>query len=80
MHRGDIDEPQEMTKRAKPDEKKHWRPVTDPVEVAALKLAGKWKVGIPLWRNVDGNMWAECGDFKLWRDALVQEGKNRCQK
>lgn len=58
-----------------PAVKKHWRPVTDPVEVAALKLAGKWKVGIPLWRNIDGIVWAECGDFKLWRDARVQEGK-----
>lgn len=55
--------------------KLHWRQVTDPVEIAALKLAGKWKPGIPLWAIRDGNMWAESGDLKIWRDARLQVGK-----
>lgn len=63
------------TKRAPIIEpKKHWQPVNDPVEAAALKLAGKWKVGVPLWRNVDGVIWAECVDFKLWREARATTG------
>lgn len=55
--------------------KRRWVPITDPVEVAALRLAGKWKIGIPLWSNYGGTVWAESVDLKIWRDARLQEGK-----
>lgn len=56
--------------KAKPIEpKQRWVPLADPVEIAALKLAGKWKPGIPLWGERNGIIWAESVELKTWREG-----------
>lgn len=64
-----------MKKAKAAEPKQRWVPIADPVEIADLKKTGKWKPETPLWREVDGAMWAESGDLKIWRAARISTGK-----
>lgn len=45
-------------------------PVTDPIEIAALQHAGKWRENIPLWRqNGDTLLVGEVDVLKAWREG-----------
>lgn len=51
-------------------------PVTDPAEIAALQHAGKWREGIPLWRqNGDTLLVGEVDVLKTWREDRANTGK-----
>lgn len=52
------------------EQKPRTAPVTDPIEIAALKHAGKWREGIPLWRqNGETLLVGEIEVLKTWREA-----------
>lgn len=51
-------------------------PITDPVEIAALQHAGKWRETIPLWRqNGETLLVGEVDVLKTWREARANIGK-----
>jgi hypothetical protein len=51
-------------------------PITDPAEIAALTAAGKWREGIPLWRqNGETLLVGEVDVLKTWREARASSGK-----
>lgn len=51
-------------------------PVIDPIEIAALQHAGKWREGIPLWRqNGDTLLIGEIDVLKTWREARTGKTK-----
>lgn len=51
--------------------------ITDPVEVAALIKAGKYREGIPLWRpNGETLLVGEVDVLKTWRENRT--GKTFC--
>ena len=50
--------------------------VADPVEVAALQAAGKYREGVPLWRkNGDTLLVGEIEVLKTWREKRAQTAK-----
>lgn len=57
-------------------EKQRAAPITDPVEIVALQHAGKYREGVPLWRqNGDTLLVGEVDVLKTWRDERANTGK-----